>query len=123
MTFPITFPRREIHEMTLLVHPTKTGSVAGSEAVQVYVADLLCAVIRPKKELKAFEKTYLEEEELQRVGFILGRYAVSFWFEEHSVSLAKAGTFKPIISKSADTVDELLLTQFELPASFKWFNP
>ncbi|MCA9381345.1 glycoside hydrolase family 3 C-terminal domain-containing protein, partial [Candidatus Dojkabacteria bacterium] len=42
---------------------TNTGNVAGSEVVQLYIRDLVSSVTRPVKELKGFEKIFLEAGE------------------------------------------------------------
>ena len=47
------------------------GEVAGAEVVQVYVGDTVSTVTKPIKELKKFEKVYLESGESKTVTFRL----------------------------------------------------
>ncbi|KAL2830838.1 glycosyl hydrolase family 3 C-terminal domain-containing protein [Aspergillus cavernicola] len=55
-----------------------------SEVVQIYIFDLACSVQRPRKELKAFKKTWLRKGEKKTCQTTLDRYALSFWSEEYS---------------------------------------
>lgn len=97
-----------------------TGDVAGAEVVQVYVRDVESSVGRPKKELKAFEKVYLEVGEERTVEIELDKYAISFWSEREGAWLAEKGRFEAIIARSADPKDEVLRQRFELLTSFTW---
>ena len=56
-----------------------TGSVAASETVQLYVRDLIGSLIRPVKELKGFEKIYLQPGESRDVKFTLNASDLAFW--------------------------------------------
>ncbi|KAA5824787.1 hypothetical protein FPF71_08890 [Algibacter amylolyticus] len=58
---------------------TNTGSTNGSEVVQIYVGDLQSSVIRPNKELKAFDKIKLAPNESKAFSFNLTNEAFSFW--------------------------------------------
>jgi len=46
-----------------------TGKMAGEETVQLYINDILASVIRPVKELKGFQKVYLEAGEEKEIFF------------------------------------------------------
>lgn len=48
---------------------TNTGSRAGKEVVQMYIQDVVATTTRPLRELKGFEKIYLEPGESKRVTF------------------------------------------------------
>ena len=48
---------------------TNTGSMAGKEVVQMYLQDVIGSTTRPLRELKGFEKIYLEPGESMRVMF------------------------------------------------------
>ena len=56
-----------------------TGSVAASEIVQLYVRDLVGSLVRPVKELKGFEKIYLQPGESREVKFTLNASDLAFW--------------------------------------------
>ncbi len=55
----------------LSVDVTNTGNVAGHEVVQLYVRDLVGSVTRPVKELKGFQRVYLNPGEQKTVHFEL----------------------------------------------------
>ncbi|KFY21172.1 hypothetical protein V491_03102, partial [Pseudogymnoascus sp. VKM F-3775] len=82
--------------------------------------DLECSVQRPRKELKAFTKVYLEKGEKRTVQLKLDKYAVSFWSEELEEWKVEAGDFEVIIGKSSDPKDELLKARFNVPKTFSW---
>ena len=50
---------------------TNTGTCAGSEIVQLYVACKNSAIIRPEQGLKGFEKVFLAPGEIRQVSFTL----------------------------------------------------
>ncbi|SEQ94195.1 glycoside hydrolase family 3 N-terminal domain-containing protein [Neolewinella agarilytica] len=52
---------------------SNTGTRAGSEVVQLYIRDRFSSVTRPVRELKGFEKVYLEPGESTTVTFELGQ--------------------------------------------------
>lgn len=58
---------------------TNTGTMAGKEVVQLYVADKVSTVIRPSKELKEFAKVDLAPGETKTVTFTLGKRAFTYW--------------------------------------------
>ncbi len=58
---------------------TNTGGRAGHEVVQLYVRDLVGSVTRPVKELKGFERIYLEPGQTKTVRFEIPTDALRFW--------------------------------------------
>jgi beta-glucosidase len=50
----------------------------------------------------------------------LDKYALSYWDEEEEKWHAEKGTFKVIISRSADPRDEVLEMEFELEKDLYW---
>lgn len=56
-----------------------TGSVSGAEVVQLYVHDCKSTIDRPTKELKGFEKVYLQPGEAQRVKFTLDKRSFAYY--------------------------------------------
>jgi beta-glucosidase len=65
--------------MTVTVPVTNTGSRAGSEVVQCYVAPASARLARPPKELKAFAKVRLDPGETTEVEFLLEDRAFAYW--------------------------------------------
>ena len=91
---------------------TNTGKVAGAEVVQLYIQDVESSVDRPLKELKGFEKVWLEPGETKTVSFTIGKDALSFFDAEKHEWVAEPGEFKALIGASvADIRSEV---SFEL---------
>ncbi len=65
--------------LTASITVTNTGKVAGKEVVQLYIRDLVGSVTRPVKELKGFEKIYLEPGESKTVSFNITEETLSFY--------------------------------------------
>ncbi|HSN43982.1 MAG TPA: fibronectin type III-like domain-contianing protein, partial [Propionibacteriaceae bacterium] len=78
-------------QVTLTVK--NTGKVAGSEVVQVYVADPETSVLRPVRELKGFTKVHLEPGESKMVTIPLDQRAFSFWSVNLHRFAVEAGEF------------------------------
>jgi beta-glucosidase len=65
--------------ITVSVAVTNTGSRAGSEVVQAYVAPESARLARPPKELKAFAKVWLEAGETKAVDLVLDARSFAYW--------------------------------------------
>ena len=65
--------------LSVTVPITNVGSRAGSEVVQLYVAATEPRLVRPRKELKAFEKVWLEPGETTEVRFELDDRSFAYW--------------------------------------------
>ncbi|MCM3784233.1 glycoside hydrolase family 3 C-terminal domain-containing protein [Neobacillus mesonae] len=59
-------------KLTASIRVTNTGSKAGAEVVQLYISDVVSSVTRPSKELKGFQKVFLEPGETREVQFEIG---------------------------------------------------
>lgn len=79
------------------------GEVSGAETAQIYISDLECSVDRPEKELKSFDKVYLQPEESQIVSIKLTKDAFAFYYESSGQWETERGEFKISVgSSSAD---------------------
>jgi beta-glucosidase len=58
---------------------TNTGSQAGSEVVQLYVACQESVIIRPEQELRGFTRVYLQPGESRQVSFTLGQRDFAYY--------------------------------------------
>jgi len=56
-----------------------SGKIAGAEVVQLYVSCMEEGVHRPEKELKGFEKVFLDSGESKRISFILDKRAFAYY--------------------------------------------
>jgi beta-glucosidase len=80
---------------------TNTGSVAGKEVVQLYIAPPPSAVRRPARELRGFAKVYLEAGASTRVELALTRRAYSYFDVTTSTWVVEAGEYAVQIGRSA----------------------
>lgn len=90
--------------MTVKIPVKNTGSVAGAEVVQLYISDPECSVDRPVKELKGFEKVYLEPGQTKTVSISFDRDALSFFDAEKHCWVAEPGRFKVLIGASSEDI-------------------
>jgi beta-glucosidase len=91
-------------EITFTIPVTNTGSMAGAETVQLYISDLEASVERPVKELKAFQKVFLQPGETQQVSLTIDKRALSFYDEANSQWKAEAGAFEALAGTSSDRI-------------------
>ena len=80
---------------------TNTGQKAGAEVVQLYLHDVKASVERPAKELKAFEKVYLQPGESRDVTFTIDRQSLSFYDESRGQWTAEPGAFEALVGTSS----------------------
>ena len=90
--------------LTIKVPVTNTGDRAGAEVVQLYISDEEASVDRPVKELKGFEKVYLEPGERAVVSFTIDRDALSFYHPEKQEWVAEPGNFKALVGASCEDI-------------------
>ncbi|KPI88815.1 putative glycoside hydrolase family 3 [Leptomonas seymouri] len=80
---------------------TNTGTVAGSEVVQLYVRDVASSVDRPEKELKGFEKVHLVPGESKTVKFKLDCRAFAYYDVERKGWVVEDGDFELLFGSSS----------------------
>ena len=78
-----------------------TGKRAGAEVVQLYVNDEKASVPRPEKELKGYEKVYLEPGESRTVEFILDSEAFAYYDMDRHDFVVEPGIFNILIGASS----------------------
>ncbi|GAE93417.1 beta-glucosidase [Gracilibacillus boraciitolerans JCM 21714] len=104
----LTISKKEITDEDILevsVKVRNTGDMAGKEVVQLYVKDVESSVNRPEKELKGFEKVYLEAGEEKTVHFTLDKRSFAYY----NVDLADwhvetGGDFDILIGSSSQEI-------------------
>ena len=88
--------------MTFTVDVTNTGSIEGSDVVQLYITDVKSSVDRPVKELKAFQKVSLKPSETKTITLKTDKRALSFWDESTNDWKAEPGDFIAWLGDSSD---------------------
>ncbi len=91
-------------KVTVNVPVTNVGGVAGSEVVQVYVHDCEASVEMPQKQLKGFDKVYLEPGETKTVSIELGPDAFRFFDEESMKWKTEPGDFEILVGSASDNI-------------------
>ena len=94
----------EDDEITFTIPVTNTGSMAGAETVQLYISDQEASVERPVKELKAFQKVFLQPGETRQVSLTIDKRALSFYDEANSQWKAEPGIFEALAGTSSDKI-------------------
>ena len=90
-------------EFVVSYNVKNTGKMAGAEVSQVYVKDNESSLIRPEKELKGFDKTYLKPGETKRVSVRLGEEAFRMFHPMKQQWFVEPGEFTVFVgSSSAD---------------------
>lgn len=70
-----------------------TGGVYGGEVVQLYVSDPVCSALRPEKELKAFEKVFLQPGKTTTVEMQVKVSDLGFYDESKKAWNTEAGEY------------------------------
>ena len=86
--------------LTASVTVRNTGSVEGTETVQLYIRDIAASVVRPVKELKGFCKVTLQPDEQQNVHFFITEKELRF-LTENGRWESEPGAFEVFIGTSS----------------------
>ena len=89
-------------QISFTVPVTNTGNRAGSETIQLYIAAKQSKVDRPVKELKAFQKVYLQPGETRNVTITIGSEALSYYDETRHDWCAEPGKYEALIGTASD---------------------
>ena len=93
----------------LLVEVTNTGARAGSEVVQLYIRDCVSSVTRPVKELRGFQRVWLEPGETQTIGFDIRPESLAFYNVDYEYKV-EPGQFEVMVGTSSRDADLTKLT-------------
>ena len=91
-------------KISFTVKVKNTGSRAGAEVVQLYINDVKSSLPRPVKELKTFQKVYLQPGESKDVTLIIDKSALSFYDDRVGEWVAEPGEFKALIGNASDHI-------------------
>ena len=83
---------------------TNTGSVAGTEIVQLYVAKKDSELFRPVKELKGFARVTLAPGEKQRITIMLDDKAFRFWNVQSNRWEIEGGEYELLVGASVEDI-------------------
>ena len=83
---------------------TNTGSVAGTEIVQLYVAKKNSELFRPARELKGFARVTLAPGEKQRISLTLDDKAFRFWNVKANRWEVECGEYELLVGASVEDI-------------------
>lgn len=99
--------------LTVRCAVTNTGSVAGSEVVQLYIRDHVASLVRPVRELRGFEKITLRPGETRIVEFTLNPSDLAFHINGPQTAV-EPGEFSVWVAPNANA---------GIPAKFRVVKP
>lgn len=88
-----------------------TGKSDGAEVIQLYASQPVCSVLRPKKELKAFQKVFLKAGEEKTVELKVKVKDLAFYDEKTSGWKVEAGEFVLHLGTSSKNIVDSLSIQ------------
>ena len=100
LKFSMTDPT-EKDSITVSVDVTNSGKLAGKEVVQLYVKDLTGSAIRPEKELKGFEKVFLNPGETTTITMKLDKRSFAWYNTALHDWFAASGDYEILIGASS----------------------
>lgn len=86
------------------VEVENTGGLAGDEVVQLYLRDRFASVVRPRMELKRFQRVSLDPDETRTITFELGHDALAFYDISTGSWLAEPGEFEVMVGSSSEDI-------------------
>lgn len=95
-------------KITFTVDVTNTGRRAGAEVVQLYIHDKESSLERPYKELKGFDKVYLQPGETSQVNITIDVKALSFYNDKTQSWTAEDGEFVALVGNGTNNLKNSL---------------
>ena len=93
-----------VDEQGVSLTVTNTGSVAGTEIVQLYIAKKNSELFRPAKELKGFARVTLAPGEKQRITIMLDDKAFRFWNVKANRWEIEGGEYELLVGASVEDI-------------------
>jgi beta-glucosidase len=88
----------------VLVDVTNSGQRAGAEVVQMYIRDRISSVTRPVKELKGFQKVWLQPGEMKTVALDITPESLAF-YDINMKYVVELGDFEIMVGNSSRDED------------------
>ena len=96
----------ENSKITVTVKVKNDSDIEGEEVVQLYIQDLVARVVRPVKELKAFNKVLILPKEEKEITFEISEDMLKFWNENLEYE-SEEGEFRVFVgTNSEDTLSD-----------------
>ena len=91
-------------ELSVSVKVKNTGDRDGDEVVQLYIHDVECSVVRPLKELRAFERITLQPGETKTVSFSVPGDKLAFYDIKTHQFIVEPGLFEVFVGSSSEDI-------------------
>lgn len=91
-------------QLTVSVKVKNIGNVAGKEIVQLYIGDEKCPLLRPQKELKRFQKIFLQPKEEKEVIFSIKSEDLQYFDDDRHTWCVDPGMFRVYVASSSADV-------------------
>ena len=104
----ITLNKKQINpseKLQVKLTVSNTGSYDGEETVQLYIRDLVASVTQPVKELKKFQKVFLQKGQSKEIVFTLSADDLRF-FNSDLKYIYEPGDFKVFVGSNSRDVKE-----------------
>jgi len=96
--------------ITVSVEVKNTGAIAGQEVVQLYIADKSSSDPRPIKDLRGFQRIYLNAGESKKIDFEITTKELAYWNIVQQAYVPTVGTYDILIGSSSSDDDLQKLT-------------
>lgn len=100
-------------EITLNIEVKNIGKSDGAEVIQLYTSQTKSTVVRPKKELKTFEKIFLKSGETKKVELKLKSNDLAFYDEKTANWKLESGEYELHIGNSSRNIETSIKIQIE----------
>jgi len=94
-------------EITVSVDVTNTGEMGGEEVVQLYIRDVESGVKRPLKDLRGFERVWIDAGETVTVTMTLGPGELAYYDTGKGDYVMEPGWFDILVGPSSDQAGQL----------------
>lgn len=82
-----------------------TGSMDGSEVVQLYIHDVVSRIEKPEKELKAFQKVFVKAGEERKITMILRKEDFASYCAEYGMWATEPGEYDLLVGNSSANIE------------------
>ena len=86
-----------------------TGRYDGKETVQLYINDKIASIMRPLRELKAFEKPFIKSGDTAQIDFDLGYQDIGF-YNENGDYIVESGEIDVFVGANCLTKNKITIS-------------
>ena len=92
-------------DITWKISVTNTGEMAGAQVIQIYISDPYATLPKPVKELKTFEKVYLQPGESKTITFKINKEQLASYDTDLKMWTVEEGYYDMIAATSSSVSD------------------